>query len=136
MIGIKYHESFSYICVSFVWNFSFAKMLLFGLVLVLFYIRSSSSSQFCKSLQTTDKTLHKVAVLYQKSLRKLEKAKLDIKFLNKCKDTKFFSKFLRWCNVKRKPLHIKNNLNPKNFNNAIKEIMALEIYQQSMTPIK
>ena len=53
----------------------------------------SGSSEFWKSLRTTDKTLNKVAVLYQKSLRKLEEAKLDINFLNRCKHTNVFSKF-------------------------------------------
>ena len=69
-----------------------SKMLLFGLVFVLFYIQLSCSSGFWKSLQTTDRALHKVAVLYQKSLLKLEKAKLDINSLNRCKDTNAFPK--------------------------------------------
>ena len=64
---------------------------------------------------------HKVAVLHQKSLRKLEEAKLDINFLNKCKDTKVFPKFARWCYVKHKLLHIKNNLYQKKLNDVIKE---------------
>ena len=64
---------------------------------------------------------HKVAVFYRKSLRKLEEAKLDIKLLSKCKDTNVFPKFARWCNVKDKPLHIKNNLYQKKLNDVIKE---------------
>ena len=96
-------------------------MLLYGLIFVLFYTPLSGSSGFWKSLQTTDKTLHKVVVLYQKSLRKLEKRKLDINFLNRCKDTNVFPKFVRWRSVKHKPLHIKSNLYRKNLNNAINE---------------
>ena len=48
-----------------------------------------SDSLDFRKLRTIDKALHKVAVLYQKSLLKLEKVKLDINFLNKCKDTTF-----------------------------------------------
>ena len=70
-------------------------MLLFGLVFVLFYIRLSCSSGVWKSLRTTDRALHKVAVLYQKSLLKLEKAKLAVNFLNRCKDINAFLKFFR-----------------------------------------
>ena len=69
----------------------------------------SGSSGFWKSLRTTGKALDKVAVLYQKSLHRLEKAKLDINFLNKCKDTNVYPKFARWRNAKHKLLRIKNN---------------------------
>ena len=74
-------------------------MLLFGLVFVLFYMRLSDSSGIWKSLRTTDKTLHKVAVLYQKSLSKLEKEKLDINFLNRCKDTNVFPIYIESFNT-------------------------------------
>ena len=96
-------------------------MFLFLSFLVLFYIRLSGSSGFWKNLRTVDKTLHKAAVLHHKSLRKIEKAKLDINFLNRCKETNVFPKFVRWGTVKHKPLHIKNNLYRKNSNNALKE---------------
>ena len=41
--------------------------------------------------------------------------------LKRCKDANVFPTFVRWHNVKHKPLHIKNNLYQKNLNNAIKK---------------
>lgn len=61
-------------------TFTANKMLLFGLVFLLFLMRLSSSSGFLKNFQNKDKALHTVAVLYQKSLDKLEKAKLNNRF--------------------------------------------------------
>ena len=92
-----------------------------GLVFVLSYILLFGSSGFWKRLRSNDKALHKVAALHQKSLRKSEKAKLDINSLKRCEDAKLFPKFVRWRSVKHKLLHMKNSLYRRNLNNAVKE---------------
>ena len=61
-----------------------------------------------------------MAVIYQRSLRKLVRAKLDREFLNSCKDNSVYPKFVRWRNAKYKSLREPNKLYLKNLKDAIK----------------
>ena len=72
------------------------------------------------NLRNTDKVVYKVAAIYQKSLRKLVKAKLDREFLNSCKDNSVYPKFVRWKNAKYKSLRERNKLYLKNLKDTIK----------------
>ena len=80
----------------------------------------SGTIGFWSNLRNTDKVVYKAAVIYQKSLRKLVKAKLDREFLNSCKYNSVYPKFVRWKNAKYKSLRERNKLYLKNLKDAIK----------------
>ena len=62
-----------------------------------------------------------MAIIYQKLLLKVEKSKMGLKFLYKCKNENVYPKFVRWKHVKNKPLRIRKQLYQKNLQNAIKD---------------
>ena len=61
----------------------------------------SSGQGLWTKLRNTDAELHKLAVKYQRSVRKLEKAKLDLQFLLDCKKEEVYPNFVRWKNITR-----------------------------------
>ena len=95
-------------------------MFVFGLVFILYFLKLSGTIEFWSNLRNTDKVVYKAAVIYQKSLRKLVKVKLDRDFLNSCKDNSVYSKFVRWKNAKYKSLRERNRLYLNNLKDAIK----------------
>ena len=62
-----------------------------------------------------------MAIIYQKLLLKVEKSKMDLKFLYKCKNENAYPKFVRWKHVKNKLSRIRKQLYQKNLQNAIKD---------------
>ena len=61
-------------------------MMFFGIVAVLYFLKFSGTSGFWKKLWETDNITRKMASIYQKLLLKVEKSKIDLKFLFKCKN--------------------------------------------------
>ena len=76
-------------------------MLIFGLCFILYFLKLSAGIGFWTKFRRTDPQLHEVAIKYQRSLRRLEKARLDLKFLHDCKKNQVFPKFVRWQNLNR-----------------------------------
>ena len=72
-----------------------------GIAFLLFYIKMSGSTGFWTNLRNTDNSLHKTALVYQRELRKLRKAELDLRFCYQCVDNFVQPKFIKWTNVKR-----------------------------------
>ena len=81
----------------------------------------SGSNGFWKNIRNTDAATHKLAISYQKILRKYIKAKLDTKFLKKCKSSTIYPKFVRWKNVKNKQLKDKNRQYHVNLVNPLQD---------------
>ena len=75
--------------------------LFFGICFILYFLKLSAGCGFWSKLRRTDPELHKVAIKYQRYLRRLEKAKLDLKFLLDCKANDVYPKFVRWRNITR-----------------------------------
>ena len=81
-------------------------------------------------------------------LLKVEKSKMNLKFLYKYKNGNVCPKFARWKHVKNKPLRIRKELYQKNVQNAIKDKhsrvkqlqsdlqKALSIIDESTIPMK
>ena len=76
-------------------------MLIFGLCFVLYFLKLSAGIGFWSKLRRTDPQLYQVAIKYQRSLRRLAKAQLDLKFLYDCKENQVFPKFVQWKNLNR-----------------------------------
>ena len=75
--------------------------LFFGICFILYYVKLSAGHGFWSNLRRTDAVTHKLAVKYQRSLRQLEKAQLDLNFLLNCKKHQVYPKFVRWKNISR-----------------------------------
>ena len=66
--------------------------------------------------------VHKLAVLYQRSRRRLAKAELDLAFLRDCKKAEVYPKFVRWKNITQMKLKKRRQKFHKLFlNEAINE---------------
>ena len=76
-------------------------MLFFGVCFFLYFIELSAGKSFWTNLRNSDPTTHKLAIQYQRSLRRLTKAELDLAFLRRCKESDVYPKFIRWRNIKR-----------------------------------
>ena len=116
-------------------------MFVFGLVFILYFLKLSGTIGFWSNVRNTDKVVYKAAVIYQKSLRKLVKAKLDREFLNSCKDNSVYPKFVRCKYKKYKSLSECNKLYLTNLKDAIKtrnnDIRKLEKdHEQAKEPLK
>ena len=59
----------------------------------------SAGKGFWTNLRRSDPNTHKLAIQYQRSLRRLTKAELDLGFLRKCKESEVYPKFVRWRNI-------------------------------------
>jgi hypothetical protein len=75
---------------------------LLGLAFFLLYSKLSDGSGFWSNLRDSDKNTYKLAIEYQRCLRKTNKAQLDLHFLHRCKDNGLSPKFVRWKNLKSK----------------------------------
>ena len=69
---------------------------IFRFVFHCLFLKLSGVSGFWTNLRKTDRRLHKLAVNYQRQMRKLHRCELDIIFLRTCRDKDIFPKFLRW----------------------------------------
>ena len=97
-------------------------MFIFGVCFVLYLVKLSAGKGFWTNLQKSDPVTHKLAVQYQRSLRRLSKAELDRAFLRDCKKAEVYPKFVRWKNINQ----MKRNRRRQTFhklllNEAIKE---------------
>ena len=54
------------------------------------------------NLRNSNPALHKLALKYQRSSRRLQKAELDLKFSPKCKELQVYPKFVRWKSINKK----------------------------------
>ena len=73
--------------------------LLIGVCFFLHLLKLSAGSGFWLNIQNTHPVLHKLAIRYQRCLRRLEKAQLDLNFLHDCKKNQVYPKFERWKNI-------------------------------------
>ena len=69
-------------------------MNLFGIPLILYFLKLSYGSGFWKNLRIDNIELHKTATLSERVATKLRKHGLDLKFLVTCLDTVFFQSLL------------------------------------------
>ena len=76
-------------------------MLFFGVCFFLYFIKLSAGNGFWTNLRHGDPTTHKLAIQYQRSLRRLTKAELDLAFLRRCKQSDVYPKFIRWRKIKQ-----------------------------------
>ena len=102
-------------------KFSDIRMFIFGLSFVLHVLRLSVSKCLWKYLQRAETSSNKLSISNQKFLQKNIKAKLNIKFLKKCKSSTTHPKSVRWKNVKIKQLKEKNKQYHANQVNALKD---------------
>ena len=70
-------------------------MIFFEILFVLYLLKLSGTSGFWRKLQETDNVTRKMAIIYQKLLLKVEKSKMSLKFLYKCKNENVYLKFVR-----------------------------------------
>ena len=76
---------------------------LLGVTVVVYFMKILSGSRnYWSHIRTTDRSLHDAALTFQKLYFKAEKAKLDLKFLLRCRDSNITSKFFPWKNLKSK----------------------------------
>ena len=76
-------------------------MLFFGVCFFLYFIKLSAGNGFLANLRHSDPTTHKLAIQYQRSLRRLTKTELELAFLRRCKESDVCRKFIRWRNIKQ-----------------------------------
>ena len=76
-------------------------MLFFGVCFFLYFIKLSAGNGFLANLRHSDPTTHKLAIQYQRSLRRLTKTELELAFLRRCKESDVYRKFIRWRNIKQ-----------------------------------
>ena len=81
----------------------------------------SGSRNYWSHLRTTDRSLHNAALIFQKLYFKAEKAKLDLKFLLRCRYNNITPKFVRWKNLKSKSLKLRNTYDRKILKEAIQD---------------
>ena len=65
----------------------------------LYFLKLSAGKGFWTNLRRSDPNTHKLAIQYQRSLRRLTKAELDLGFLRKCKESEVYPKFVQWRNI-------------------------------------
>ena len=70
-------------------------MNLSGLSFILFFLKWSAGKGFWYKLRVTDNITYKKAITVERTKTKIEKCKLDISFLNKCRDGNLFPTFTK-----------------------------------------
>ena len=93
-------------------------MLFFGVCFFIHFLKLSNVHGFWSNLQRTYKDTHLAAKSYQKILRKIMKAKHDVKFLNDFKNFDVYPKFVRWKNITTKDPREGNNYYSRNLKSA------------------
>ena len=73
-------------------------MLFFGVVFVLYFLKLSDGRGFWYNIRMSDENVYKTAIDYERELKKLNKAELDLKFLFRCREEDLHPKFTRWKN--------------------------------------
>ena len=68
-------------------------MTFFGIVFVLYFLKLSGKSGFWRKLGETDNVTRKMTIIYEKSLLKVQKSQMDLKFY-KCKNENVYPKFV------------------------------------------
>ena len=72
----------------------------FGLSFILFILKRSAGKGFWCKLRVTDNITYKKAIAVERTKEKVEKCKLDISFLNKCRDGNVYQTFIKVKNFK------------------------------------
>jgi hypothetical protein len=78
---------------------NYQDVLSFRNLFLLYFFKLSAGHGFWTNLRSTDSDLYKLCIRYQRSLRRFEKAQLDLKFLLDCKKNQVYPKFVRWKNI-------------------------------------
>ena len=67
----------------------------FGLSFFLFILKWLACQRFCYNLRGTDNNTYKIAIVVERTKKKIEKCNLDISFLNECRDGNVFPNFIK-----------------------------------------
>ena len=97
------------------------KMLFFGAVFMIYFLKLSAGKGFWRNLRETDNALRTVAIDYQKCYLKYQKAELDLQFLYRCKNNGIFPKFIRYKHIKDKHKRIRTKYYSRFLKEAIDE---------------
>ena len=92
-----------------------------GIAFLLYYFKMSGSTGFWTNMRNTDNSLHKTALAYQRDIRKLRKAELDLRFCYQCVENNVCPKFIKWTNVKRLRPKLRDSYFKRIFQDNIRE---------------
>ena len=95
-------------------------MILCRIVFVLYFLKLTGASGFWKKVQETDNLTRNMAIICQKLLLKVEKSKIDLKFLYKCKKENVY-RICTMATYQKQTITIRKQLYQKKLQNTVED---------------
>ena len=95
--------------------------MIFGVVFIAFFLKFVGGKNFWSNLRSSAPHIHRDAVNYQRSYRKLSKCQLHLKFCRSCIIHQVYPVFTQWKQLKALPRAVKIREQKRILNRAIDE---------------